>query len=448
MTTPRTRTTETQAGAGAPAADAGSARTAPAADDLVREAAQAARRAATHLAGLSSGVKDSILRAWADALEARVGEIAAANALDVETATAEGASAAVIDRLRLDEARVGAIAEGARAVADLPDPVGTLIEGRVLPNGLRLEKVRVPLGVIGAIYEGRPNVTVEIAALAVKAGNAALLRGSAIAARSNASLARVLVESGEPAGLPRGAVQALPPTRETAVALMRARGLVDLLVPRGGNDLIQTVVRESQVPVVETGIGNCHVYVDAAADLDRALDILVNAKVQRPAVCNAAESFLVHREVADAFLPRALQALAQRGVEVYGDEEVRRRAPDGVRVEPATDEHYLAEFLDLRIAARVVGSVEEAMDHIATYGSKHTEAIVSEDYEAIRRFVDGIDAAAVVVNASTRFTDGGEFGMGAEVGISTQKLHARGPMGLPELTTYKWVVYGTGQVRE
>ncbi|HXF57736.1 MAG TPA: glutamate-5-semialdehyde dehydrogenase, partial [Actinomycetota bacterium] len=339
-------------------------------------------------------------------------------------------------------------ARGVREVAALPDPVGTVLEAWTLPNGLRVEKRRVPLGVVGVIYEGRPNVTVDAAALAVKAGNAVLLRGSRLAERSNAALVRVLQEAGAKAGLPEGAVQGLSPTREAARALMRARGLVDLLIPRGGADLIETVVRESQVPVIETGIGNCHVYVDAAADLDKALRILLNAKVQRPGVCNAAESFLVHREVAAAFLPRALEVLAAHGVVVYGDEETRRLAPAGLSVLPATEEEYRAEFLDLKIAARVVGSLEEAVDHIATYGSRHTEAIVSEDPEAARRFAEAVDAAVVMVNASTRFTDGGEFGMGAEIGISTQKLHARGPMALPELTTYKFVVLGSGQVRE
>jgi glutamate-5-semialdehyde dehydrogenase len=341
------------------------------------------------------------------------------------------------------------MAEGLRQIASLQDPIGVLIEGWTLPNGLRVEKVRVPLGVIGVIYEGRPNVTVDAAGLGVKAGSAVLLRGSRIAERSNAALVGVIQEAGEAVGLPSGAVQAVPATREAATALMRARGLIDLLIPRGGNELIQTVVRESQVPVIETGVGNCHVYVDARADVDKAIRILVNAKVQRPAVCNAAESFLVHRDVAEAFVPAAARALAERGVQIFGDDEVRRLAAKvGIGVQRATEVEYRAEFLDLKIAARVVASLEEAVDHIAAYGTQHTEAIVTEDYEAARRFVGAVDAAAVMVNASTRFTDGGEFGMGAEIGISTQKLHARGPMALPELTTYKFVVYGSGQVRD
>ena len=404
-----------------------------------------AKAAAAALAQTPSGRKRDALLAMADALEAHVPEILPPNAEDVAAAEADRAAAAVVDRLRLDEGRVRDMADGLRQVAALKDPVGEVIEGWTLANGLRIEKVRVPLGVVGVIYEGRPNVTADAGGLAVRAGNAVLLRGSRIAERSNEVLVRILQEAGERAGLPAGTIQAVPPTRESAQEMMRARGLIDLLIPRGGNDLIQTVVRESQVPVIETGVGNCHVYVDADADLEKALRILVNAKVQRPGVCNAAESFLVHREVADRFLPKALAALGEHGVEVYGDDEVRRHG-DGILA--AGEEEYRAEFLDLKISGRVVDSLEQAVDHINTYGSKHTEAIVTEDHEAARRFVDAIDAAAVMVNASTRFTDGAEFGMGAEIGISTQKLHARGPMALPELTTYKFVVYGSGQVRE
>lgn len=416
--------------------------------DGMNRVAEAAKRAGRNLASFTSRNKDAILRAWADALERHESRILESNATDVETASREGRPPAVLDRLTLDSKRVSQMAEGVRHVAALEDPVGAVIEGRTLPNGLRLEKVRVPLGVVGVIYEGRPNVTVDAAALAIKAGNAVLLRGSRIAEHSNASLVRILQEAGEEAGLPESSVQGLPPTRDAATWLMRARGKVDLLIPRGGAGLIQTVVRESQVPVVETGVGNCHVYVDAHADLEKALPILINAKAQRPGVCNAAETFLVHRDVAAVFVPQALRALADHGVEVFGDAEVQRLSPEQVEVQPVTEEEYRAEFLDLKIAARVVDSVDQAIDHIATYGSAHTDAIVSDDYEAVRRFVEGVDSAAVMVNASTRFTDGGEFGMGAEIGISTQKLHARGPMALPELTTYKFVVYGTGQIRE
>ena len=409
-------------------------------DDL----AGPARRAAAGLAAATSATKDRALGAMADALLARTGEIVEANREDTDSAAAEGAAPAVMDRLALDPDRIRAMADGLRQVAALQDPIGHVIEGWTLPNGLRVEKVRVPLGVVGVIYEGRPNVTADAGGLAVKAGNAVLLRGSRIAERSNAALVRILREAGKAAGLPAAALQTVPPTRESAREMMRARGLIDLLIPRGGNDLIQAVVRESQVPVIETGVGNCHVYVDRAADLEKALRILVNAKVQRPGVCNAAESFLVHEEVAREFLPKAVAALQEHGVTVFGDEDVRAA---GQGVERATEEEYRAEFLDLRIAGRVVGSLEEAIAHINDYGTRHTEAIVTEDGEAARRFVGAVDAAAVMVNASTRFTDGAELGMGAEIGISTQKLHARGPMALRELTTYKYVVWGDGQVR-
>lgn len=408
---------------------------------VLDELAGPAREAAAALAVLRTDAKDAALGAMADALEARAPEILEANAEDLRRAEGSGVTAAVLDRLALDAERIRAIADGVRDVIALRDPIGEVLERKTLPNGLRMEKVRVPLGVIGVIYEGRPNVTVDAAALALKAGSAVLLRGSSIAERSNAAIVRVLRESG---GLPPGSVQAVPPTRESATEMMRARGLLDLLIPRGGNDLIQTVVRESIVPVIETGIGNCHVYVDAGADLEKALNILVNAKVQRPGVCNAAESFLVHRDVADAFVPKAVAALQEHGVEVVGDEGIRRRA-QGVGV--ATEEDHRAEFLDLKISGVVVGSLEEAIAHVNEYGTRHTEAIVTEDPAAAERFVAAVDAAAVMVNASTRFTDGAEMGMGAEIGISTQKLHARGPMALPELTTYKFVVRGDGQVR-
>jgi glutamate-5-semialdehyde dehydrogenase len=403
-----------------------------------------ARDAARALAGLPSAQKTAALEGMARALKDRSREILTANAEDMARAEQEGVSKAVLDRLTLNAERIDQVAEGVRQIAALPDPVGVTLEERTFSNGLRVRKVRVPLGVIGVIYEGRPNVTVDAAALAVRAGNAVLLRGSRLAERSNAALVRVIQDAGVAEGLPPGAIQAVPPTRESAREMMRARDLLDLLIPRGGNDLIQTVVRESKVPVIETGVGNCHVYVDREADLEKALRILVNAKVQRPAVCNAAESFLVHRDVAEAFLPKALAALQEHGVRVFGDQAVRAA---GEGVEPAGDDQYAAEFLDLQIAGKVVGSLDEAIDHITRFGTKHTEAIVTEDREAARRFVESIDAAAVMVNASTRFTDGYEFGMGAEIGISTQKLHARGPMALPELTTYKYVVEGDGHVR-
>ncbi|MFF4418918.1 glutamate-5-semialdehyde dehydrogenase [Streptosporangium sp. NPDC001559] len=407
--------------------------------------ALAAKEAAAELAPLPRAPKDVALRAIADALVARSAEIVAANALDVERAEQNGVQTYMIDRLRLDEGRVAAIADAVRQVADLPDPVGEVIRGGTLPNGLELRQLRVPLGVIGIIYEGRPNVTVDAAALCLKSGNATLLRGSSSAYASNTVLVRIMQEALEGTEVPAGAVQLVPgQSRESAKELMRARGLVDVLIPRGGASLINSVVEESTVPVIETGVGNCHVYVDAEADLDLALEILVNAKAQRPSVCNAAETFLVHADVADAFVPRALAALAAEGVTVHGDARI---AAHGDGVVPAGEEDFLAEYLSLDIAAAVVDSLEEAVAHIRKYGSGHTDAIVTRSVTASRRFVALVDSAAVAVNASTRFTDGGEFGFGAEIGISTQKLHARGPMGLPELTSTKWIYTGEGHLR-
>ncbi|MEU4832697.1 glutamate-5-semialdehyde dehydrogenase [Streptosporangium sp. NPDC023615] len=406
--------------------------------------ALAAKEAAAELAPLPRAPKDAALRVMADALVAASAEIVAANALDVRRAGESGISAYMIDRLRLDEARIASIAEAVRQVADLPDPVGEVIRGNVLPNGLELRQVRVPLGVIGIVYEGRPNVTVDAAALCLKSGNATLLRGSSSAYESNTVLVRVMQEALEGTEVPAGAVQLVPGTsRDSVKELMRARGLVDVLIPRGGASLINSVVEESTVPVIETGVGNCHVYVDADADVELAVRILLNSKVQRPSVCNAAETLLVHAAVADAFVPRALAALAAEGVTVHGDARIAAYGD----VVPATEEDFRTEYLSLDIAAAVVDSLEEAVAHIRTYGSAHTEAIVTRSVGASRRFVSLVDSAAVAVNASTRFTDGGEFGFGAEIGISTQKLHARGPMGLPELTSTKWVYTGEGHLR-
>ncbi|MEV4168900.1 glutamate-5-semialdehyde dehydrogenase [Nonomuraea sp. NPDC049709] len=407
--------------------------------------ARAAREAAAELAPLPRAPKDRALRAIADALVARAAEIVEANAPDVERAREQGTSEAMIDRLRLDEARVAAIAEAVRQVADLPDPVGEVVRGGTLPNGLELRQLRVPLGVIGIIYEGRPNVTVDAAALCLKSGNAVLLRGSSSAYSSNTALVGIMQDALEGTEVPAGAVQLVPgQSRDSVKELMRARGLVDVLIPRGGASLINSVVEESTVPVIETGVGNCHVYVDAEADVDVAVQILVNAKAQRPSVCNAAETFLVHEKVADAFVPKALEALREAGVTVHGDERI---AGYGTGVVPVTEDDFYAEYLSLDIAAAVVGSLEEAVAHIRRYGSGHTDAIVTRSQGAARRFVSLVDSAAVAVNASTRFTDGGEFGFGAEIGISTQKLHARGPMGLPELTSTKWVYTGEGHMR-
>lgn len=414
------------------------------ADDFLK-VAHAAKAAATELAPLPRAPKDRALRAIADALMARSAEIVAANAADVEQAREGGTAEAMIDRLRLDVERIEKIAAAVRDVADLPDPIGEVLRGGTLANGLELRQVRVPFGVVGIIYEGRPNVTVDAAALCLKSGNAVLLRGSSSAYNSNAILVRIMQDALAATEVSAGAVQLVPGlTRESVKHLMRARGLVDVLIPRGGASLINSVVEGSTVPVIETGVGNCHVYVDADADIETALAILVNAKAQRPSVCNAAETLLVHSGIADEFVPKALAALKDVGVTVHGDARVGAYSADVV---PATEEDFRVEYLSLDIAAAVVDSLEEAVAHIRTYGSAHTDAIVTRSQQAARRFVAIVDSAAVAVNASTRFTDGGEFGFGAEIGISTQKLHARGPMGLPELTSTKWIYTGDGHIR-
>lgn len=407
--------------------------------------ARRAREAARALAIAPRKLKDDALLAIADALVSRSDEILKANGADVERAAEGGATSSYLDRLRLDETRVAAIAADVRKTAGLPDPVGEIVRGGVLPNGLELRQVRVPFGVVGIIYEGRPNVTVDAASLCLKSGNAALLRGSSSALSSNEALVAVLRDAISSAGLPTDAVQLVPGAgHEAAKHLMRARGLVDVLIPRGGASLIRSVVEESTVPVIETGVGNCHVFVDADADFDKALAILLNAKVSRPSVCNAAETLLVHADVADTFLPLALAALHEAGVTVHGDERVARVDP---AVVPATDADWDTEYLSLDIAAAVVPSLDDAIEHIRAHSTGHSEAIVTRSQESARRFVAEVDAAAVLVNASTRFVDGGEFGFGAEIGISTQKLHARGPMGLPELTSTKYIVVGDGHVR-
>jgi len=414
----------------------------------VHAIARRAQAAAPQIATATRATKDAALHALADALVARAADIVAANAEDLERGRQSGMSAGLLDRLTLTDERIAKIADALRELAALPDPVGEVVRGSTLPNGLRLTQTRVPMGVVGMIYEARPNVTVDAAGLGLKSGNAVILRGGSAAASSNSLIVQVLGEALEAQGLPADLVQSIDEYgREGAVALMGARGLVDLLVPRGGADLISTVVRESKVPVVETGTGNCHVYVDAAADEDMALDIVLNSKTQRVGVCNAAETLLVHRAVASTFLPRVLPALAAQEVVLHGDESVQAAAPSGVAVERADDEDWATEYLALELAVKVVDDVEEAIEHIRRWSSGHTEAIVTNDLAAADRFIEAVDSAAVMVNASTRFTDGGEFGLGAEIGISTQKMHARGPMGLAELTTTKWIVRGNGQVR-
>lgn len=420
----------------------------PADVEQVRVLADAARTASRRLALLSRAEKDAALHALADAVDAATDTVVAANERDLARGREQGMAESLQDRLRLDAARVAAVADALRDIARLPDPVGEVVRGSTLANGLEIRQVRVPMGVVGMIYEARPNVTVDAAGLGLKSGNAVILRGGSAAADTNRALVDVLRAALEAQGLPADAVGLLDGGHGVVRALMTARGQVDLLIPRGGADLIEAVVTGSTVPVIETGVGNCHVYVDAAADLDKALAIAVNAKTHRPSVCNAAESLLVHRAVADAFLPKVLAALSGEGVVLHTD-DVAGGAADvaGVPHDAVTDEHYATEFHALEMAIGVVPDLDAALEHIRRYGSGHTEAIVTEDRAAARRFTAEVDAAAVMVNASTRFTDGGEFGFGAEIGISTQKLHARGPMALPELTTTKWVVEGDGQIR-
>jgi glutamate-5-semialdehyde dehydrogenase len=411
----------------------------------VLDAARRAREASVALGCATREAKDAALLAMADALVARAPELVAANERDLAAAREAGMAQAQQDRLALTPDRIEGMATSLRQEAALPDPVGEVVRGSTLPNGLELRQVRVPFGVVGIIYEGRPNVTADAAGLCLKSGNAVLLRGSSSAAHSNAAIVAVLREAVEQAGLPADAIDLLDSSsRDSVKELMRARGLVDVLIPRGGASLIRTVVEESTVPVIETGVGNCHIYIDAAADFDMALSILINAKTSRPSVCNAAESLLVHADVAAPFLAKALPALRAAGVTVHGSPEIVALDP---AVVPATEEDYAAEYLSLDISAAVVPSLDAAAEHIRRYGSGHSEAIITDSQAAARRFVALVDSAAVLVNASTRFTDGGEFGFGAEIGISTQKLHARGPMGLPELTSTKYVVTGDGQIR-
>lgn len=430
--------------------------------DALAAKAQAARRAARRLAHQRTDVKNQALLLLADGLLARQDEILAANRQDVAEAEAGGMNAAMLDRLILNPQRLAGMAADTRAVAALPDPVGTYDEMRTLPNGLQLGRRRVPLGVIGTIYESRPNVTVDISALCLKSGNAVILRGGKESLRSNAALVAVIRDAVAGAGLPVDAVQFVDdPDRALVGHLLRMKDTIDLMIPRGGADLIRRVADEATMPVVTGGIGVCHTYVDSAADLDKALRVVFNAKVRRPTICNALDTLLVHRGIAERYLPAIAKEFANAGVELHCDPAALallqehgvsgadRVMVDGcaVTVLPAREDDWGQEFLALIAAIKVVDSLDDALDHIDRYGSGHSEAIVTENHSAAMRFVDEVDAAAVYVNASTQFTDGGQFGLGAEVGISTQKFHARGPMGLKELTTYKWTVFGDGHTR-
>jgi glutamate-5-semialdehyde dehydrogenase len=401
--------------------------------------------AAPQVARLPGEIKDAALHAMADALIQHADALITANRRDVENARNEGTSATVVDRLTLTDKRLAGMADGLRAVAAQPDPCGAVVEGWKRPNGLSLEKVRVPLGVVAVIYEARPNVTADVAGLCLKSGNACILRGSSTALASNRAIVDVLVEAAQRLGVPRDAIQLVPDAeRSSAVALMQAKGSIDLLVPRGGRALIESIEKNATVPYIIDGDGNCHVFVDRSADPEMATRIVLNAKTQRPSVCNAAETLLVHQELVDKWLPEALDALAEAGVEIRGDARVRQAWP---RAEEATQDDWGMEYLDLRLAVAVVASLDEAIAHVNKWGTSNAEAIVTQDLEAARRFASEVDSGSIFVNASTRFSDGGEFGYGAEIGISTQKLHARGPMGLRELTTTKYVVWGDGQTR-
>lgn len=414
--------------------------------ELVKAKAQAAKQAAAKLAVTSTAVKNAALLAMAAALEAQQSEILAANERDMTAAAGKGMKSSMLDRLKLTAERISGMADGLRQVAGLADPVGNVIDGKTLPNGLHITKIRVPLGVIGIIYEARPNVTADAAGLCLKSGNAVILKGGSEAMESNKTVAAILAQAAEGAGIPAGSIQFIDTSDRQAVQdLIHMNGLVDVVIPRGGAGLIQAVVRNASVPVIETGAGVCHTYVDKDADVEMAMKIAFNAKVQRPSVCNAMETLLVHKDIADKFLPMMLMMYNTSAVEIRGDETVQEYSG---QVHPATEEDWSTEYGDLRLSVKIVDSIEEAMAHIAKYGTGHSECIVTNNYQAAQLFQYTVDAAAVYVNASTRFTDGNEFGFGAEIGISTQKLHARGPMALPELTSTKYLINGNGQVRK
>ena len=414
--------------------------------ELVKAKAQAAKQAAAKLAVTSTAVKNAALLAMAAALEAQQSEILAANERDMTAAAAKGMKSSMLDRLKLTAERISGMADGLRQVAGLADPVGNVIDGKTLPNGLHITKIRVSLGVIGIIYEARPNVTADAAGLCLKSGNAVILKGGSEAMESNKTVAAILAQAAEGAGIPADSIQFIDTSDRQAVQdLIHMNGLVDVVIPRGGAGLIQAVVRNASVPVIETGAGVCHTYVDKDADVEMAMKIAFNAKVQRPSVCNAMETLLVHKDIADKFLPMMLMMYNSSAVEICGDEAVQEYSG---QVHPVTEEDWSTEYGDLRLSVKIVDSIEEAMAHIAKYGTGHSECIVTNNYQAAQLFQYTVDAAAVYVNASTRFTDGNEFGFGAEIGISTQKLHARGPMALPELTSTKYLINGNGQVRK
>lgn len=415
----------------------------------VIEAAKRARIAARKLATTNRSEKDNALNLMADALISHSALIVEANALDVKAAQEKGTDVAIIDRLSLNDERVVAVAEALRSVSDIADPVGEVVREFTRPNGLQIKQVRVPMGVVAMIYEARPNVTVDAAGLALKSGNSVLLRGSSSAFQTNLKLVEVMRAALEGTAIPADVIQLAPgTTHEAARHLMTARGFVDVIIPRGGEGLISSVVAESSVPVIETGVGNCHVFVDATADIDMAVSIVVNSKTQRVSVCNTAETLLVHKDIADAFMPKLLAEFESKGVTLHGDKAVEQFAADAnTSFALATEEDWAAEYYSLDIAAGVVADIDEALEHIRTWSTGHTEAIISSDAQNIHRFTTELDSAVIMVNASTRFTDGGEFGFGAEIGISTQKLHARGPMGLSELTTTTYIVTGNGQIR-
>lgn len=414
--------------------------------ELVKAKAQAAKQAAAKLAVTSTAVKNAALWAMAAALEAQQSEILAANERDMTAAAGKGMKSSMLDRLKLTAERISGMADGLRQVAGLADTVGNVIDGKTLPNGLHITKIRVPLGVIGIIYEARPNVTADAAGLCLKSGNAVILKGGSEAMESNKTVAAILAQAAEGAGIPAGSIQFIDTSDRQAVQdLIHMNGLVDVVIPRGGAGLIQAVVRNASVPVIETGAGVCHTYVDKDADVEMAMKIAFNAKVQRPSVCNAMETLLVHKDIADKFLPMMLMMYNSSAVEIRGDEAVQEYSG---QVHPVTEEDWSTEYGDLRLSVKIVDSIEEAMAHIAKYGTGHSECIVTNNYQAAQLFQYTVDAAAVYVNASTRFTDGNEFGFGAEIGISTQKLHARGPMALPELTSTKYLINGNGQVRK